>query len=297
MGARHVYHSDDPRWQVVAAAVTGTGHISAGQDCQDAFCVSTSIEDCLVAVLADGAGSASCGGKGAEAIVLGLTLHLENVIKQMPAVAMEDLVEFWQPHVINAIASVRASLEGVCRELNDCANRDQSSDTRLPSTARLAAHDQAHSLSDFHATVVGAIVANDGGVFFHIGDGVAVATAIDDLKGYIVSEPRNGETAEQTFFFTEPNWRENLRFVGFGPEHDLFVLLSDGAMTFAMAPRYEGLHPPFIHPINQYLRKKTDNHGAIALRNTLDSQAARDITHDDKTMIWAYRRNACDDGR
>jgi hypothetical protein len=62
--------------------------------------VSTSIEDCLVAVRADGAGSASCGGKGAEAIVLGLMLHLENVIKQKPAVAKEDLVESWQPRCL-----------------------------------------------------------------------------------------------------------------------------------------------------------------------------------------------------
>ncbi|NJL10448.1 MAG: protein phosphatase 2C domain-containing protein, partial [Calothrix sp. SM1_7_51] len=54
-----------PQWQVLAASVCGTSHLRNNQLCQDAHNYLVLPDNMLVAVVADGAGSASQGKVGA----------------------------------------------------------------------------------------------------------------------------------------------------------------------------------------------------------------------------------------
>jgi hypothetical protein len=284
-------HVEGATWRVVGASAAGSWHSSNNAPCQDAFSIRVTNDDWLVAVLADGAGSAVHGGIGARAVVEGIVGHLSKILHQ--SVHLPSDQSFWRHEIETAIGVVRASLQAEPSEPDSRSDglpidppilsKEFPIDPKAPSVVRSMLH-------DFHATVVGAIVGPDSGLFVHIGDGVAVACSATDLRSFTVSAPANGETIEETYFFTDQDWRKHLRLTDFGHEHDLIVLLSDGAMSFAMAPQLEGLSPNFINPVTAYLSQSPNQRGALALQRLLDCQAARDISADDKTMIWARRR-------
>ena len=72
-----------PKWQVVAASVCGTSHIRKLQLCQDAYHCKVLPNSTLLAVVADGAGSAKLGQMGAIVAV-------ETAIKYISA---QDVIE------------------------------------------------------------------------------------------------------------------------------------------------------------------------------------------------------------
>ena len=284
-------HFDGAKWRVVGTSSAGSWHLSNDAPCQDAFSISVRNDDWLVAVLADGAGSAVHGGVGARAVVDGIAGHLSTMLHQ-PIRSPSDQ-SFWRPQIETAIDGVRSLLQQMldpdARSVgllmgSHILGRDIPTDRAV----RLGGQ---WMLDDFHATVVGAIVGPDGGSFFHIGDGVAVACPAADLRRCSISTPANGETMEETYFFTDQDWRKHLRLTEFGREHDLSVLLSDGAVSFAMAPLLDGLSPNFINPVTAFLSDSPNERGALALQSLLECQAARHISADDKTMIWARRRS------
>src|SRR5689334_7941695 len=105
------YHFEGVCWRVVAAAATGTGHLTNNEDCQDAFSIAVPIDDWLVAVLSDGAGSALYGAAGARAVAEGTATHIAKIIREQPPAPPCEQISIWRPHVENAIDAVRASLE------------------------------------------------------------------------------------------------------------------------------------------------------------------------------------------
>src|SRR5271169_6291715 len=109
-------------WRYVAASVIGTSHEKAGGTCQDA-------NDCrvyelpaggrvLVAAVADGAGSAVCGGEGAATacrVLLGLMdEHLDSgkTVEQVT----EDSVGAWIATIQNLLEE---EAKAVSRERRD----------------------------------------------------------------------------------------------------------------------------------------------------------------------------------
>jgi hypothetical protein len=146
-----------------------------------------------------------------------------------------------------------------------------------------------HSMGDFHATLIGVIAGPSGGLFFHIGDGAACATDVETFSPSILSQPENGEYANETFFFTQPDWQQHIRLTPFGRQFDLLALMSDGVTPFALASETAGPHKPFFDPLSRYLRSHTREEGESALAATLEKDAIRRITGDDKTLVWALR--------
>ena len=144
-------------------------------------------------------------------------------------------------------------------------------------------------LGDYHATLVGAVVLpGKGGLFFHIGDGAALAVARDDGR-WMMSAPRNGEYAHETYFFTERNWRRNLRFKLVEPGFDTIFVMTDGVTDVGLKQMGDRLEPfmPFFEPIDRFLGQADRAAGEQALSATLDSEPVRAKTTDDKTLVWA----------
>ncbi|WMJ68361.1 PP2C family serine/threonine-protein phosphatase [Stenotrophomonas sp. 24(2023)] len=243
----------------MAASATGRSHLDRGQPCQDAF-ASACTGSVLVAVVCDGAGSASHSEVGARAVSAQVVAAMAQVLAS-PSAALHGPVEVLRGHVVAAISTAR-----------DALAEDASG--------------QGTSLADHACTLVGVVADARGGWFFHIGDGVA-ACMFADGQPEAVSLPANGEYANETWFVTGEGWREQLRLTRFDGAVQAVVLMSDGVQPFAMARSGTALYPPFITPVLRYLDGVEVAHGSQALQATLADPRTDAITGDDKTLLVA----------
>ena len=142
-------------------------------------------------------------------------------------------------------------------------------------------------INDFAATLVGTVCYGRQGLFFHIGDGAALALDEHNPENFVASRPENGLFACETYFYTMDDWRENLRFTAF-ENADAIFLMSDGVTGFAFSKDFRRIEKRFIYPIHEYLSNETQKARAIrALNNTLNTPDAKRLNNDDKTLFWA----------
>jgi protein phosphatase 2C-like protein len=240
---------------VFFASATGKRNLEHGMAGQDAsHCVVTG--DVLVAVVCDGAGSVPEGRTGSQFIAHELAAQLAASLHAHPNASVEATIR-------DAIADVRARLA----KLADARERE---------------------LADFSCTLVGCVASPRGGSFFHIGDGFGIWQ--DGAAGCVMSQPENGEYADETYFVTDEDWNLHLRITPLPQAQPgcLVGLLSDGSAPFAVNRARSGFFAPFIDPVAAYLRKAAAPAGNEALRNLLESPRASDISADDKTLLLAF---------
>jgi len=246
------------QWKVVASSVPGTSHREQNIPCQDAY--QWSVENnILIAVVSDGAGSASKSDIGSQVVSNTITEHMQGFCSDQNKMSDSD---FLKQEITNAIEKARKLL--------------------------LAENNEA-LLEDYYATIVGCICTPTVGLFFQIGDGLGAAVYNNDWQNCIMSLPENGEFSDQTYFYTQDNWQEHLRFSAFDPEVQYLILMSDGAMSFAAAKQLKGLESKFMVPVSHYLEQNDQQQGNTALESTLDSPKTYSITGDDKTLLWVAR--------
>lgn len=246
-------------WRVMAASATGRSHLDRGQPCQDAY-ASASAGRVLVAAVCDGAGSASHSDSGAKAVSAAV----------VAAVAAHRLLG-GEPSAL-AVEAVREIIEAAIIDARE----------QLGSVAAA----KQLTLADHACTLVGVVADANGGWFFHVGDGVA-ACEFAPPQPPAVSLPANGEYANETWFVTGGNWREQLRLTRFDGQAQAIVLMSDGVQPFAMTRDGSGLFQPFIAPVLRYLGSVDAEHGSQALQATLADPRTDHITGDDKTLLVA----------
>jgi hypothetical protein len=250
-------------WKVVGASARGESHIKSDLPCQDDHSFET-WNDTLVAIVCDGAGSASHSDKGARMGSECLTQALIEAVRSQRIDVFQDE------------AALRVLLETKIQEIRD----------RLPNSDVDSAQLE---LSAFHATLVGLIFHQGGGFFFHIGDGAALALNAELTDTVAFSAPENGEFSDQTYFYTMDNWKEHLRITPIGDQARTFLLMSDGTMPFCLNRSHDHVEPRFFQPVNQYLARDdvSAEIGSQALLKTLSSDRANSISKDDKTLVWA----------
>lgn len=235
--------------KIVAASVTGLAHASNNIACQD--CYKYCFGKNLVAVVSDGAGSARYGKIGAKNVCGVLCDLLKNV----------DFSNI-ENEIRKAINVVRQKL--LLHRFNKTKNEK--------------------GLEYFAATIVGVVYNKGRGVFFHIGDGAALSLH-DDLR-FIASRPENGSFSCETFFFTQKEWLENLRFTKIQKAKSI-LLMSDGLTSFAFSHDFNEFEHKFVLPINDYLfNEKSSVRAKRALINTLNTPRAQKLNSDDKTLVW-----------
>jgi hypothetical protein len=239
-------------WKVFLASAAGRHHLTGNAPCQDSAHYSV-IDDTLIGVVCDGAGSAGEGHAGSDFFAKRITALISESIAsgRFAQSALPDLIE-----------KVRLEL------------------------GRLALSRQLE-LRDFACTLVGCITSQDGGCFFHIGDGFGIHLRNDGES--VLSHPENGEYADETYFVTDDNWKDHLRVTPIGEINPgcLIGLMTDGTSPFAVNRMKTGFYRPFIDPVVSFLSNASEDNGNRALRNVLEDEKTLEITADDKTLLLA----------
>lgn len=237
---------------IIVASTVGLYHKNKGLKSQDYFAFKQTPHR-IVAVISDGAGSAKHGRIGAKCICETLTRVL----------SLADIKQIKQS-IIDSIEASRDIL--IAHRLNKSKNEN--------------------GLIDFAATLVGAVIENNKGIFFHIGDGAGIAFSEKNNDSYVISEPENGIFSSETYFYTMDDWKDSLRFTSFKNSSGLF-LMTDGVTRFALKKDERSIEKKFLLPIEHYLREESDvKRAQRALKNTLETPKANSISADDKTLMW-----------
>lgn len=238
--------------RVLAASVKGILHTQQNKPCQDYSLFSQDGRN-FIAVVSDGAGSAKYGRIGAKIICETLTSLLKDIEFSDAKKAIAQAIEIARSKLIR-------------HRLN-----------KTKSTS---------SLMEFSATIVGVICYKNKGLFFHIGDGAALAFHDDKYVHFTASLPENGHFKCETFFYTMEDWKSSLRFTPFENAGTIF-LMSDGLTSFSFSKDYQSIEKSFLQPIADFLNKENCKTKALcALTNTLKNPQAAKINSDDKTLVW-----------
>jgi len=246
-------------WRTVCASVTGDSHVARGAGSDDAFAVATAGQ-WFAAVSCDGAGSAKHSGEGAQLISRHIVDRLcETLPERDPAVPLRRLIATALEQARDTLAE-RADAEG-------------------------------NALHDFHTTVVGCVGRPGRALMFQIGDGAGIAFGLDrsqperpTWRHLRTSAPENGEYANETFFITEAQWRERLRFT-FVPAPDCVALMSDGVTDFALDRSQVAPAMAFFDPLLRFLSDADSRVADAALERMLQRDDVRRISSDDKTLV------------
>jgi len=257
-----VLEIDGQYWRIVAASVTGARHEREQKPRQDVF-VCGVYQKWIVAAICDGAGSAINGLSGAHLCSQTVVNELLGYLAAFP----EQLILNEQQvisHLFVALDSTRNHIQALGQ------------------------------LCDFAATLIGVIAGIEDGIFFQIGDGVGVAiphflTGID-WHTAVIAPPENSEYINETYFFTDDDWREHLRLRHFPSPYSIF-LMSDGVRPYAMDARCFAVEERFMTPLYRYLITESSASVAHVLAKTLGSTAVRRISDDDQTLVCLTRTN------
>lgn len=255
-------------WRYAFTSVAGTSHIRGALPCQDAsvcqLLATPAGTSVLVAIVADGAGSAAHSEEGAQ---LACTLLLEEITTLLDTggaieEVSKEFIGAWLTHFQHAIIG-RAEAQG-------CGVRE------------------------FACTLLAAIIGEEGGAFFQIGDGAIVVSTNDDPDEYgWIFWPQRGEYENVTVFITDPRAGDYLQHEVAARRFDEIALFTDGLQRLALHFATSSVHNPFFRPMFAPLRTASSGHLTAmseALARFLDSPAINSRTDDDKTLVLATRR-------
>ena len=248
-------------WRYAAGQATGSSHAKTGKPCQDRM--GCSIENStLIAVVADGAGTADLAHIGAEIAVD----------------AMSSIARL-------GVRAGRDDYRDVLREGARLARE------RLVEAAR----ERKASPRDLACTLLAAIVAPIGGAALQIGDGVIVIG--DGTPSWRwVFWPQKGEYANTTFFLSDERALENAAVTDLGDDVVDVALMSDGMEALALNFANREVHTPFFrsvfNPLHGAAGAGENTKLSTGLAQLLTSDAVRSRTDDDTSLVLATRREA-----
>ncbi len=243
----------------------GTSHERVGGVCQDSnACVvlpNLPDGDILLAVVADGAGSAQQAEIGS-------------------AIACRSIQR-----------SVALFLETGC--LHEIKRRTAEKWVRaLQREIAATASDSRLRLRDYACTLLAAIVGENRAVFFQVGDGSIVAADAEERTYGHIFWPEQGEYENATFFATDRRFAAKLQFTSVRRNIVEVAMFSDGLQRLALDFRKAMPHEPFFRGVFPAVRKmatETAEHLNQALSSFLASPRINARTDDDKTLVLASR--------
>lgn len=249
-------------WHVLSASEIGTSHVASGGRCDDSCWAQVEVtpagKDVLSLFVADGAGSAEMGGRGAELAIQAAADFLGTQLSRP-----ESLISY--EFAAGCLTSIRE---------------------RLATTA----DSEGRELRAYATTFLGVVSCEAGTLVMQLGDG---AVALDVGNGLEVPiTPMSGEYANMTCFVTDENAVGELVARAFPVAASRVAVFTDGIQRIAMNLATNTPHEPFFKPFFSALAECTpdrEDELNAALTRFLKSSSVNERTDDDKTLALAVR--------
>lgn len=247
-------------WQLVYASEVGTSHTHTGTPCQDICWAQVhQLGDgqlLLSVFVADGAGSATKGGEGAELAIDAAAAFVAKKVQQ-GEFGLSDTF------ATNIVLSVRE---------------------RIYATAEAGKVDAR----DFACTFLGVLSTSTGTLVLQVGDGGVVIDTGAGLEVAVV--PMSGEYANMTHFVTDKDAVTVLTTKSYPNRALKVAAFTDGIQRLALNLATNTPHEPFFSPFFNSMAKATTEqenqlHGLLV--KFLGSQPVNERTDDDKTLALA----------
>lgn len=251
-------------WTWIAASCRGSSHERSGlrlQDAQSCFVAKNDERDVIVAIVSDGAGTASHGGQGASLICRSIGLVARQHFSSTSAFPSDAQFETWVDYARDRILLVAQR-----RGLNP---------------------------RDFAATLICAISDGDESLIAHVGDGCAALRDDTMAQWVAASWPDHGEYASTTSFLTDEDSLK-LRLTRYVGAVNAVALFSDGlerlALDFVAKQPFAGFLDAIFRPVAESKSQGRDRALSVQLREFLRRPAINERTDDDKTLLLAVRK-------
>ncbi len=245
-------------WRVIGASVQGVSHIKSGQPCQDAHAWAVLPDGTLIAVVADGAGSAALAEVGAQ---LAAKTAVNCLRRELIENALPVNEAAWRVLLFEGLKAARQRLEDEAQE-RGCALRDLA------------------------ATLIVAVATAELAATAHVGDGAAVLKTADELL--LLAAPQMSEYVNETTFLVSADYLQAAQFACWHGRVRQLALFTDGLQRLALQMPLQRPHAPFFAPLFQFAA----NAGADAeaqLAAFLHSPRIADRADDDLTLLLAAR--------
>lgn len=214
----------------------------------------------LICLVSDGAGSAARSGDGAELACQTVANMIRSDLLNSGGERIERTRAFAYVDAARQALESKATSEGL-------------------------------NLRDFACTLLGAVIHQNGALFFQIGDGGIVASSRDRYG--IVFWPEDGGYANATYFLTELGSESHLSSVSVSSQIDEIALFSDGLQRLVLSFDSKTPHVSFFDRMLGPLRQKAPDACDLLegpLIKVLQSDDVNARTDDDKTLVLASRR-------
>lgn len=254
-------------WKFIFASAAGTSHIATATPCQDSsFCENVKgigDTEVLIALVADGAGSAKHADAGAGLACSYIGDRAKSTIQSQTPLReiTHDIVRDW-------IAGYRTEVINHCS--GDLGPRD------------------------FASTLLAALIGDSAAVFFQIGDGAIVIADSEEPENYRwVFWPQQGQYANETNFTTDEDAVTKVEFSVVNRRIDEVSLFTDGVQSLTLDYQARLAHSPFFSPVFEWLRTASERNSdkySASLKEFLNSERINERTDDDKTIILATRK-------
>jgi hypothetical protein len=255
-------------WKYAFASVIGTSHAKAGLPCQDlsdcTILQSSDDSTVLVAVVADGAGSAERAEVGAS---LACSLFIDE---------MRSLFE------------LGGGMDDITYDFM------KSWFTRFRNEVSRRADSEGSSVRQYACTLLGAVVGEDCAAFVQVGDGAIVVSCSEEPETYQwMFWPQKGEYENITTFATDEAVDAKFEHQFINRRIEELAMFTDGLQHLALHYETRAAFEPFFRSMFNPLRPSPGGY-LKELSSTLDSflnsQQVNKRTDDDKTLVIATRR-------
>jgi serine/threonine protein phosphatase PrpC len=244
-----------PTWRVLHASARGTSHAHRDIPCQDrSACHSDG--DSLCAVVADGAGSASLAGQGADTACEYAITAFERGFSRLRLGSEND---------------ARGMLCAFLREIREGMVQK--------------AEERGVPLGELATTLILAVATSEAVAVAHIGDGASVLCDQNNALTTL-TVPRSGEYANETSFITDPHALDQIQFRHWKARPKAIALLSDGLQRLALSFPAASPFPRFFLPVFEFFHDASNDEAARAeLADFLASPMVTRRTDDDVTLL------------
>ncbi|MBV6457909.1 MAG: hypothetical protein HONBIEJF_01029 [Fimbriimonadaceae bacterium] len=240
------------------ALATARGQIHGENDpCQDrVLCRQDPETGRIVAVVADGAGSARLGGLGAE----------------VACRTFVDMLLAWPEPSVG---------EEQARRLV----------TAIGERVRQVAEESVADVAELSSTLVGVCLGGGLSVAIQVGDGATVYANGDGFD--VAMWPLQSEFVNETTFLTSPQAPERVQVRPFEHEPDSVFLFSDGLQYLLLDFSNKVVHAPFFAAVQARMIDQEPGESAAInrwLEATLSSPAVTSRSDDDTSLIVLQRK-------